>query len=158
MMKKYYKLILVSLLILVNSCGNNYSYVYMIDRDPYPHGQPNHLELNSWRGGYGMVSFGLNQNSNDKFMRIYQEQFKNQNGSKKWITANWGQPNSIEKSKGMTYYHYTKKSKLASAYHMQADLEKLPVKLGFKGDRLVEIQAYFSDRGYKGKKLVILNP
>lgn len=157
-MKINCKLLLVGLTILVSSCASNSSYVYMIDHDPYPHGQPNHLELNPWRGDYGMVSYGLNQNSDDMEMRFNKEHFRTENGSKKWIVSNWGQPDFIEESGSITFYNYTKKSKAAPNYKKQFVFGERPVKLGFRGDRLVEIQAYFSDRGYKGQKVVILNP
>lgn len=105
-----------------------------------------------------MVSYGLNRNSDDTEMRFNKEQFRTENGSKKWITSNWGHPDFIEESGSITFYNYTKKSKSAPNYKKQFVLGERPVKLGFKGDRLVEIQAYFSDRGYKGQKMVILNP
>ena len=157
-MKKYYNLLLIGLLIFVNACGTNSNYVYMIDRNPAPVGQANHLVLNPWIGDYGIVSCSLNKNGHDLKFYYDQEHFRTENGSKKWIVANWGQPDFIEKSGNITFYNYTKKNRGAPNYKKQFIFGERPVKLGFRGDRLVEIQAYFSDRGYKGQKVVILNP
>jgi|688.fasta_scaffold266075_2 hypothetical protein len=150
------KILTYALVLLLASCGINSNYVYLIDRNPAPNGQANRLVLNSWRGDYGMVSSATNHNPNDLKFKIDRERFRKENGSKKWILENWGTPDSSQIEGGVTYYTYSQKSKLAPNYDKQFMFGERPVKLGFRGERLVEIQAYFSDRGYKGQQVVVL--
>ncbi len=105
-----------------------------------------------------MVSYGSG-NAAKESIEYDKKQFNKENGSKKWIVLNWGKPDSIENHGALIYYIYSRKSKDAPDYYrLQSDFKAGPVKLGFKGNRLVEIQAYWPDRAYKGQKVVILNP
>jgi hypothetical protein len=156
MNKLIHKILTYALVLQLTSCGIKSNYVYLIDRNPEPIGQANHLELIEYRGSYGMVSYDTMANKDSSHVRIDRERFRKENGSKKWILENWGTPDSSQIEGGVTYYTYSQKSKLAPNYDKQFMFTERPVKLGFRGERLVEIQAYFSDRGYKGQQVVVL--
>lgn len=156
MKKIFNKILTYGLVLTLASCGLESRYVYLIDRNPMPNGQANHLELIEYRGGYGMVSYDTMANKDSSHVKIDRERFRKENGSKKWILENWGDPDSIQIEGNVTYYTYSKKSKTAPHYDKQFMFGERPVKLGFRGERLVEIQAYFSDRGYRGQQVVVL--
>jgi hypothetical protein len=156
MNKNIQKILACVLFLQLASCGINSNYVYLIDRNPEPNGQANHLELIEYRGGYGMVSYDTMANKDSSHVKMDRERFRKENGSKKWILENWGDPDSIQIEGNITYYTYSKKSKSAPHYDKQFMFSERPVKLGFREERLVEIQAYFSDRGYKGQQVVVL--
>lgn len=111
----------------------------VIDDDMNPHGASNQLDFHSWRGEVGHRS--LNTKDFPDAAVPYYERIK----SKSWIIENWGPPDQVEKVGNTEYLIFNKKNKSAPYYSMQFCNGLNPVKVGYRNNKLVYIEAYFPD-------------
>ncbi len=118
------------------------------DDDLDPKGAMNQLTLNSWRGG---VMHAMYPPMSDAPLRKYRW---NGSGRKSWVLEHWGAPDETFRDKGTEYHVYNKRSKAAPDYDLQDDHY---VKLGYRHDKLVSIEAYFSrcPQAYQGPVYVL---
>ncbi len=111
----------------------------VIDDNMNPYGASQQLDFSSWRGEVGHRS--LNSKDFPDAAVPYYDRIKN----KSWILQNWGSPDEIQKKNGIEYLIFSKKSKSAPHYDMQFCNGLNPVKLGYRNNQLVYIEAYFPD-------------
>lgn len=111
----------------------------VIDDNMNPHGASNQLMLSKWRGEVGHISINVKDFPNATVPDY--DMVKN----KSWVLQNWGYPDKIQQKNGFEYLIYNKKSKSAPHYDMQFYGGLNPVKVGYRNDQLVYIEAYFPD-------------
>lgn len=111
----------------------------VIDDNMDPYGSSNQLDLSKWRGEVGHRSF------NCKDFPEAAVPYYDRVRCKSWILENWGPPDAIERKNGVEYLIFNKKNKEAPHYDMQFYGGLNPVKLGYRNNRLVYIEAYFPD-------------
>ena len=139
------------LLLFITSCSLYLpgAEIRVIDNNLNPEGSRNQLDLLPGRGNY---TYGITIRDEKYAMEI--ERMTQQ---KKWMHEHWGEPNKIYTQNGIQYLIYDKKSKLAPNYGLQFAYGEKSIKLGYKNNILVRVEAYFQDRpGFGGKNPYIL--
>ena len=111
----------------------------IIDDDMNPYGASEQLDLHSWRGEVGHGSYNTKDFPNAAV--LYYDRIKD----KSWILQNWGPPDQIERVGNTEYLIFNKKNKSAPNYSMQFCNGLNPVKVGYRNNKLVYIEAYFPD-------------
>lgn len=142
--------------IVLNSCASYpYNEVTIIDNSMNPEISSEQLELGNTRGDTGVCYY----NNRDRPLRISSYYGHNNHKTVSWLFKNWGAPNKIEKSGGITYYTFDKKSKTALNYSKQYDEGEAPVKVGYKNGKIVYVSALKPNcpSNWKGPNYILRN-
>ncbi len=134
--------------LLLAACAPPRNAVIVRDDDLDPKGAMNQLELAPWRG---VVGHSMYAPASDAPVESYRLRGS---GRKSWVLEHWGAPDETFRDKGTEYHVYNKRSKQAPRYEFQ---EERYVKLGYRHDKLVSIEAYFSrcPQAYQGPVYVL---
>jgi hypothetical protein len=122
--------------ILVAGCFPKRNALIVRDDDLNPHGAQNQLELGPVRGWVGHRFYASASNEPESYYRDMGS------GRKSWVIEHWGDPDEVFRDRGIEYHVYNKRSKQAPQY---ADQQARYVKLGYRHDKLVSIEVFFSN-------------
>lgn len=126
--------LLLPVLCVIASCAPARNGLIIRDDDLNPVGACNQLELGNARG---MLGHGIYPPGSDEPSWYFENMGS---GKKSWVLENWGEPDERSSANGIEYLVYTKRSRSAPRYGLQ---EEGYVKLGFRGRRMVMIEAWF---------------
>jgi hypothetical protein len=134
---------MIALLALINSCATKQrNPMIVIDNDLAPRKSAEQLDLNEWRGGVGLHSYGGDGRDDQIYWyNIYKK--------KSWVLNNWGQSDANYSRGGIDYLIYNKKDRKAKDYDLQVVGH---TKLGYKNGLLVYVETYMQKAPayYKG--------
>jgi len=142
------KFICVFVSLLHFGCLAQRNALFIRDENLNPNGAQNQLELAPSRGTVGHGMYPPESQEPEKYYRMMGS------GRKSWVLEHWGNPNEIFWNNGTEYHVYNKRSREAPRYAFQEDRY---VKLGYRRDRLVSIEAYFTNcpKGWRGPVYVL---
>ena len=132
-------LLIITFIIILTNCNyyiqKNPSII--IDNNMKPYGASQQLMPTKWRGEVGLITTNVREFPNETAPDY--DMVKN----KSWIVDNWGLPDETKRKNGIDYLIYNKKNKNAPHYDMQFCNGLNPVKVGYKNNKLVYIEAFF---------------
>lgn len=138
-MKIYIKIGIILCSVVLSSCvARQYNRLTIIDDSLDPRVSFQQLELGDTRGDTGEMTY----NNKDVPLRISSYYERNNHKTVAWLFKNWGIPDEVRKSGGITYYIFDKKSRTAPNYNRQYNEGEAPVKVGYKNGKIVYVSAF----------------
>ena len=124
------KVIIYSMLLVLVSCSH--TYTRLVDASPLNYRKFKSLEVSGVRGRVGLVMMA---DQNEK-LYYFQQMQKQGRTSRAGIEREWGRPDRVWDSGGLSVYCYSMESPIPG-----------PTILKFKNDQLVYIEAWFENDG-----------